>query len=94
MKEAFTKILVNKMKAVKVGDPCKDDSVDMGPLVEARALESVTEKVERAIKQGARLLCGGQRVGTTGYFYAATVLDNCLCRHRPRQLYAGYGHHP
>ena len=55
----------------------KDDSVDMGPLVEARALESVTEKVERAIKQGARLLCGGQRVGTTGYFYAATVLDNC-----------------
>ena len=77
MKEAFTKILVDKMKAVKVGDPCKDDSVDMGPLVEARALESVTEKVERAIKQGARLLCGGQRVGTTGYFYAATVLDNC-----------------
>ena len=76
-KEAFTKILVEKMKAVKVGDPCKDDTVDMGPLVEARALESVTEKVNRAIKQGAKLLCGGERVGTTGYFYAATVLDNC-----------------
>ena len=55
VKEAFTKILVDKMKAVKVGDPCKDDSVDMGPLVEARALESVTEKVERAIKQGTVL---------------------------------------
>jgi lactaldehyde dehydrogenase/glycolaldehyde dehydrogenase len=49
----------------------------MGPLVEARALESVTEKVERAIRQGAKLLCGGHRVGTKGYFYAATVLDNC-----------------
>jgi len=60
-----------------VGDPCADESVDMGPLVEARALESVTEKVERAIKQGAKLLCGGHRVGTKGYFYAATVLDNC-----------------
>ena len=77
VKEAFTKILVEKMSAVKVGDPCADATVDMGPLVEARALESVTEKVERAIKQGAKLLCGGHRVGEKGYFYAATVLDNC-----------------
>jgi lactaldehyde dehydrogenase/glycolaldehyde dehydrogenase len=49
----------------------------MGPLVEQRALESVTEKVERAIAQGAKLLCGGHRVGEKGYFYAATVLDDC-----------------
>ena len=77
VKAEFTKILVEKMKAVKVGDPCADESVDMGPLVEERALESVTEKVERAIKQGAKLLCGGHRVGEKGYFYAATVLDDC-----------------
>ena len=77
VKAEFTKILVEKMKAVKVGDPCADESVDMGPLVEERALESVTEKVERAIKQGAKLLCGGHRVGEKGYFYAATVLDEC-----------------
>ena len=77
VKAEFTKILVDKMKAVKVGDPCQDESVDMGPLVEQRALESVTEKVERAIKQGAKLLCGGHRVGEKGYFYAATVLDDC-----------------
>ena len=77
VKAAFTKILVEKMKAVKVGDPCQDHSVDMGPLVEARALESVTAKVAHAIEQGAELLCGGHRVGDKGYFYAATVLDNC-----------------
>ena len=77
VKDAFTKILVDKMKAVKVGDVCADETVDMGPLVEARAMESVTEKVERAVKQGAKLLCGGHRVGTKGYFYAATVLDDC-----------------
>ena len=77
VKAAFTKILVDKMKAVKVGDPCQDATVDMGPLVEARALESVTEKVAHAIEQGAELLCGGHRVGDKGYFYAATVLDNC-----------------
>ena len=77
VKAAFTKILVEKMKAVKVGDPCQDHSVDMGPLVEARALESVTAKVAHAIEQGAELLCGGHRVGDKGYFYAATILDNC-----------------
>ena len=77
VKAEFTKILVEKMSKVRVGDVCQDHTVDMGPLVEQRALESVTEKVERAIKQGATLLCGGHRVGTKGYFYAPTVLDNC-----------------
>ncbi len=77
VKQAFTDILVRKMSAVKVGDPCADETVDMGPLVEARALQLVSEKVERALQQGAKLLCGGKRVGQKGYFYAATVLDDC-----------------
>ncbi|MBM6993773.1 MAG: aldehyde dehydrogenase [Prevotella sp.] len=77
VKDEFTKILVKKMEAVKVGDPCLDDNVDMGPLVEQRALESVTAKVNHAVEQGAKVLCGGKRVGDKGYFYAATVLDNC-----------------
>ena len=77
IKEKFTALLLKKFEAVKVGDPCKDHSVDMGPLVEERALESVTAKVEKAISQGAKVLCGGHRVGDKGYFYAATLLDNC-----------------
>ena len=76
IKKEFTELLVKKMEAVKVGDPCKDDSVDMGPLVEKRALESVEAKVANAIKQGAKLLCGGKRAGEKGYFYEATVLDD------------------
>ena len=77
IKAQFTDILVKKMQAVKVGDPCADHNVDMGPLVEQRALENVTAKVNHAIEQGAKVLCGGHRVGNKGYFYAATVLDNC-----------------
>ena len=77
IKEEFTKILLRKFEAVKVGDPCAEPTVDMGPLVEQRALESVTAKVENAIQQGAKVLCGGHRVGDKGYFYAATLLDNC-----------------
>ncbi len=77
VKKEFTDILLKKFQAVKVGDPCADHTVDMGPLVEKRALESVEAKVEKAIRQGAKVLCGGQRVGTKGYFYPATLLDCC-----------------
>ena len=77
IKKEFTELLLKKFEAVKVGDPCKDHSVDMGPLVEKRALESVEAKVAKAVEQGAKVLCGGHRVGDKGYFYAATLLDNC-----------------
>lgn len=76
IKKEFTAILLDKFKAVKVGDPAVMQDADMGPLVEKRALESVEEKVQRAVRQGAKVLCGGHRVGEKGYFYAATLLDD------------------
>ena len=76
VKDELTKLLVKKFQAVKVGDPAIIKDADMGPLVEKRALESVEAKVENAVKQGARILCGGHRIGTKGYFYEATVMDN------------------
>ncbi len=77
VKDALTKKLIEKFEAVKVGDPFSADDIDMGPLVEARALESVEAKVAKAVEQGAKVLCGGHRVGDKGYFYAATLLDDC-----------------
>lgn len=77
VKDALTKKLVEKFEAVKVGDPFSANDIDMGPLVERRALESVEAKVEKAVSQGAKVLCGGHRVGEKGYFYAATLLDDC-----------------
>lgn len=77
IKKEFTDILLRKFQAVKVGDPLKDASVDIGPLVEKKALESVTAKVEKAVSEGAKVLCGGSPVGGKGYFYPATLLDDC-----------------
>ena len=77
VKDELTKKLVEKFEAVKVGNPFSADDIDMGPLVEKRALESVEAKVENAVCQGAKVLCGGHRVGEKGYFYAATLLDDC-----------------
>lgn len=76
IKDKFMDKLVAGMKAVKVGDPNQVEDLDMGPLVEANALKSVQEKVDKAVQQGARLVCGGKRIGTKGYFFEPTVLDN------------------
>lgn len=77
IKEKFLEKLIEGMKAVKVGDPSKVADLDMGPLVEANALKSVQEKVEKAVAQGATLALGGRRIGTKGYFFEPTVLTNC-----------------
>lgn len=76
VKDVFIDKLVAGMKAVKVGDPAKEKELDMGPLVEEKALKNVEEKVEKAVKQGAKLVCGGKRIGNKGYFYEPTVLIN------------------
>lgn len=76
VKAAFMEKLLAGMKAVKVGNPNEVADLDMGPLVEAAALKSVEDKVQKAIEQGCTLLCGGKRIGTKGYFFEPTILDN------------------
>jgi lactaldehyde dehydrogenase/glycolaldehyde dehydrogenase len=77
IKERFIEKLIVGMKAVKAGNPADIKDLDMGPLVEAGALKSVQEKVEKAVAQGATLALGGKRTGTKGYFFEPTVLTGC-----------------
>ncbi|MDR1895341.1 MAG: aldehyde dehydrogenase [Prevotellaceae bacterium] len=77
IKEQFIEKVLAGMNAVKVGNPSETVNLDMGPLVEANALKLVQEKVDKAVKQGAKLLCGGKRIGTKGYFFEPTVLTDC-----------------
>jgi lactaldehyde dehydrogenase/glycolaldehyde dehydrogenase len=75
VKDIFMEKLVAGMKQVKVGNPNEIADLDMGPLIEANALAAMEQKVEKAVRQGAKLLCGGHRIGTKGYFFEPTVLD-------------------
>lgn len=77
IKDKFIAKILEGMKAVKVGNPCETAGLDMGPLVEAKALKTVQEKVEKAVGEGATLLLGGKRIGTKGYFFEPTVLADC-----------------
>jgi succinate-semialdehyde dehydrogenase/glutarate-semialdehyde dehydrogenase len=55
----------------------RDPDTTMGPLIHVEAARSVAERVEEAIGQGARLVCGGEpdRAGLAECFYPPTLLD-------------------
>ncbi len=69
----FERLFVEKMKALKVGDPL-DPSVEIGPLATPAIAAEVDDQVRRSIAAGARLACGGKRPEGPGSFYAPTVL--------------------
>jgi succinate-semialdehyde dehydrogenase/glutarate-semialdehyde dehydrogenase len=52
----------------------QDDGVDVGPLIDEKAVESVTQLVTDAIHDGATVVTGGQAPDGPGYFYPPTVL--------------------
>ena len=58
---------------ISVGDPFDAASI-AGPVISEDALQRVLGMVERAQADGARLVCGGGRIGETGYFVQPTVL--------------------
>ena len=70
-------LLAEKVTRMVVG-PGDRPGVEIGPLIDERALDKVVEHVEDAVGHGARLLAGGTRVTdedlARGAFYAPTVL--------------------
>jgi succinate-semialdehyde dehydrogenase/glutarate-semialdehyde dehydrogenase len=71
--EQFLKMFVEKTKAMKVGDGL-DPASQIGALIDEEAINKATQHVEDAVRDGARLLCGGKRIKGRGYFFEATVL--------------------
>jgi succinate-semialdehyde dehydrogenase / glutarate-semialdehyde dehydrogenase len=69
----FADKLGKRMSALKVGRG-QDDGVDVGPLIDADAVESVSGLVTDAVHDGATLVCGGEPGDGPGYFYPPTVL--------------------
>ncbi|AIQ41584.1 aldehyde dehydrogenase [Paenibacillus sp. FSL R5-0912] len=76
IKDEFTSRLVEAMKAVKYGDPLKDKDIHMGPLINKAAQESVQQKVDCAVQEGATIALGGKKVEGAGSFFEPTVITN------------------
>lgn len=70
--DSLVERIVAEVDRWKFGDP-RDVSVSVGPLVNARAAESVQRLVTEAVERGAQVLRGGKFRGS---YYEPTVLDD------------------
>lgn len=69
----FTDAFVERTRALPVGDPA-DPATFVGPVISRGQLDSVQDKVRRAIGQGATLLLGGDPSGPVGLALPPQVL--------------------
>jgi acyl-CoA reductase-like NAD-dependent aldehyde dehydrogenase len=72
--DAFVEKLLAKTQAWKFGNPA-DPDLDMGTVIDPQAASLFETRVNEAVAQGAKLLCGNHREGA---LYAPTLLDHVL----------------
>ena len=80
LKEAFEAKVLERVQRIRVGDPLVE-TTNFGPLVSFQHMENVLGYIAKGKAEGARLLCGGERlqVGALaqGAYVAATVFTDC-----------------
>src|SRR4051812_38751762 len=75
VKNDFAQALTDHAKGLKVGDGLAEGT-QMGPLANPRRIDAMTAFTEDAVKKGAKLLTGGQRIGKDGNFWQPTILSD------------------
>ncbi|MDN7989551.1 NAD-dependent succinate-semialdehyde dehydrogenase, partial [Burkholderia orbicola] len=72
--DAFAAKLAARVAALKVA-PATDPAAQIGPMINARAVDKIARHVGDAVERGARVLTGGKRLTELGAnYYAPTVL--------------------
>lgn len=73
--DAFIERLIDRVRGLSVGCGWLD-GVDIGPLIQKRALNKIQSMVDDAQAGGAQLLCGGKGTAEGGLFYLPTVFSD------------------
>jgi succinate-semialdehyde dehydrogenase/glutarate-semialdehyde dehydrogenase len=73
--DEFASKLADRMAQLRVGRGTEPD-VQVGPLVDQSSRDKVSSLVQDAVDAGAKVLAGGEPVGSRGWFYAPTVLTD------------------
>jgi succinate-semialdehyde dehydrogenase/glutarate-semialdehyde dehydrogenase len=73
----FVARLALRVAALQVG-PASDEASQIGPMINARAVDKIARHVEDAVAKGARVVTGGKRVRLDDgpHYYAPTVLTH------------------
>ncbi len=78
IKDAFVKVLVERIAKMKAGSGLTD-GVSIGPLIDSDALQRMQRQVDDAVSKGAVVETGGSRLTENGlergFFFAPTVLS-------------------
>lgn len=72
---AFTEKFVAAVKALKVGNGL-DEGVQIGPLINEKAVLKAEKLIDEACSKGAQVACGGQRHALGYSFFEPTILTN------------------
>ncbi|MBK5308244.1 MAG: NADP-dependent succinic semialdehyde dehydrogenase [Frankiaceae bacterium] len=73
--QVWTRLFVERMQALVVGDPT-DDATDVGPLATESGRNDLEELVTDAVAKGASVRCGGRSIEGEGWYYPPTVLTD------------------
>lgn len=82
--DAFVEKLAARVGALKVG-PAADPASQVGPMINARAVDKIERHVRDALERGARVAVGGQRLALGPNYFSPTVLTGidssmaCTC---------------
>lgn len=71
--DRLTDSIASAYKQVKVGPPL-EPGVLMGPLCDAKAVETYQAAVAQAIREGGQLICGGKPIEHPGFFVEPTII--------------------
>jgi aldehyde dehydrogenase (NAD+) len=74
IKDEFLSKLVEKAKAVIIGDP-QDMATEIGPLCTVKQRDHALSIIDASIKEGARLLTGGVAIEGDGFYFPPTIID-------------------
>ena len=73
--DEFVERSTERAKRRTVGNPL-DKQTEQGPQVDKDQFNKILNFVESGKQEGAKLMCGGERVGERGYFVAPTVFSD------------------
>lgn len=77
--DKFMEEMVNRLTRIKIGN-CLSEDTQMGSLISEEHLHTVQGFVDRAVKQGASIRCGGSRLTggeyDKGFYYPPTLIEN------------------
>ena len=75
IKNEFAAVMVKYSQSLKVGDGAAEGTT-MGPLANPRRITAMAEFTQDAVKHGATVAHGGERIGSEGNFWQPTILTD------------------